>query len=162
MKPGTGAEDPFADDDETSEEEEAEAETGEQQSPDSGLTADTDTMTQTDTDSKETDSSQPVGSSGSGPISGSTADRDAGLASSEDDTIPYVLRRTSVKADREDKSFPLQQSTMDLEQEIQREVEGYVDANVYDSDFREAAYIIGLQHADEVADLLLEWGYEYR
>jgi len=79
-----------------------------------------------------------------------------------DQEIPYILRRSSVKAGRSEKSVPLQQSTLTLEGEVREQVEDAVDADVYDSDLREAALLVGLRHADEVADVLLEWGYEFR
>lgn len=83
-------------------------------------------------------------------------------ATAESEEIPYVLRRSAVKEGRTQVGFPLQDSTITLEKEIQREVEDRIEADIYQSDLREAAYIVGLQHADEVADLLSEWGYEYR
>lgn len=85
-----------------------------------------------------------------------------GAVTTKSDEIPYVLRRSAVNEGRTQVGFALRDSTMSLEKESQRDIEDLVDADVYQSDLREAAFIIGLQHTDKVADLLLDWGYEYR
>lgn len=87
---------------------------------------------------------------------------DAGSAGAASSEIPYVLRRSEVKEGRKDTSFPLQASTRDLEKQAAPEISSKVGVDVPLSDVREVAYLVGLQHQDEVVEQLLEWGYEHR
>lgn len=76
--------------------------------------------------------------------------------------IPWVLRRSSVKDDRPNMTqFFLQESTDRAEREFQREVEDILEKDVYLLDLREAAYQVAMEHPDEVAAVLREWGYDY-
>ena len=145
MKSGTG-DDPFADD-ATDAEESVDAETAAEE-PDSDSDADS-------------ASAEPQ----------STVDAPANASDDADDTsgdepdapdIPWVLRRSSVKADRPNVTqFFLRDETDRAERRFQSDVEELLDADVYTLDLREAAYLVAMRHPDEVADELRDWGYEY-
>lgn len=81
----------------------------------------------------------------------------------DDDGIPWVLRRRSVKDDRPNVTqFFLRDETDRAERRFRGEVEERLDTDVYLLDLREAAYVVAMQHPDEVASLLGRWGYDYR
>lgn len=76
--------------------------------------------------------------------------------------IPWVLRRGSVKGDRDNvHQFFLRDDTARGERELRNEVETILDTEVSKLDLREAAYLVAMQHPDEVAAQLRDWGYEY-
>lgn len=112
-------------------------------------------------DVDESDESGRVSEASTGGAERAAVDDTDSTADSSDE-IPYVLRRAEVKEGRKDTSFPLRESTRQLEREAAGEIEAAVGADVPLSDVREVAYIVGLQHRDEVVEQLLEWGYEHR
>jgi hypothetical protein len=73
--------------------------------------------------------------------------------------IPYKFRRDSVKDGRDRVPLFLQEETKRAEHEALREFEDRFDENVSLTDLREAFIKVGLQHPDEVAERLEEWGY---
>jgi hypothetical protein len=93
------------------------------------------------------------------------ADQDDAADSATDDEdadIPYLLRRSNVKDDRTDVAFALRDDTRTEAEATLANIKRELDTKVYSSDFREAAFLVGLQHTDEVVELLRDWGYEYR
>ena len=75
------------------------------------------------------------------------------------DTLPWIYRRSSITDGRpKTVQLHLQQSTVDREHDALRDVP--IDETVNKADFREAAYVVGLQHLDDVAGQLREWGYD--
>ncbi|WP_136602712.1 hypothetical protein [Salinigranum halophilum] len=148
MKSGTG-DDPFGDlvseeqRDEEASESPAEATDDE---PAADVAVDAATATDGDADT-ETDTTSALDVDGAG----------------DDDGIPWVLRRRSVKDDRPNVTqFFLRDETDRAERRFRGEVEERLDTDVYLLDLREAAYVVAMQHPDEVASLLGQWGYDYR
>ncbi len=91
-----------------------------------------------------------------------SADGDDAGASDDAPDIPWVLRRSSVKADRPNVTqFFLRDETDRAERRFQSDVEDILDADVYTLDLREAAYLVAMRHPEEVAAELRDWGYEY-
>ncbi len=131
MKKGTG-DDPFADD-EPEEPEEPEAEQPGEQSPD---------------DAELT-----------------MADADPATSSTETTTLPYYQRRSSVKEDRDDVlQFFVREDTAQGEDDLERAVADELDIRpkeLYKLDLREAALLVAMDHPEEVANKLREWGYEH-
>lgn len=90
----------------------------------------------------------------------------------EDDTIeepetdadvPYLLVRSGVKDRRDVVGIGLQKETRDLENRLLKELEDEIGvSNLPVMDLREAAYLVGLRHAEETKEILLNWGYEHR
>ncbi|WP_142861207.1 hypothetical protein [Salinigranum halophilum] len=152
MKSGTG-DDPFGDlvseergDEEASESptETTSETTDDEPAADVAVDAATDTDGDADT---ETDTTSALDVDGAG----------------DDDGIPWVLRRRSVKDDRPNVTqFFLRDETDRAERRFRGEVEERLDTDVYLLDLREAAYVVAMQHPDEVASLLGRWGYDYR
>ena len=154
MKSGTG-DDPFADDatdasDETPDEtdETPDASTGDDAdgTADAPSEADADANPAADADDESSDDDP----------------SDVDAESDDAPDIPWVLRRSSVKADRPNVTqFFLRDETDRAERRFQSDVEDILDADVYTLDLREAAYVVAMRHPDEVATELREWGYEY-
>ena len=164
MKSGTG-DDPFADD-ATDADESAEADG----SPDAESAADagSESGPASEAEDPATDASADGASGGDGD--GDAADEsgpsdDPAEAADEPDdapAIPWVLRRSSVKADRPNVTqFFLRDETDRAERRFQSDVEEILDTDVYTLDLREAAYLVAMRHPDEVAAELRDWGYEY-
>lgn len=155
MKSGTG-DDPFADD--TTEDDDEEAVEAE-------LDAEIDTETEAADSTPETGTSESETGEESGQETASTAD----ATTSESDTepvessdIPWVLRRSGVKEDRPNMTqFFLRDATDQAERDFRRDVEKILEKDVYLLDLREAAYQVAMEHPDEVAAVLEDWGYDY-
>ncbi|USZ70170.1 hypothetical protein NGM10_17925 (plasmid) [Halorussus salilacus] len=148
MKDGTGS-DPFADDslteDGTADDDDA---TTSQQTDDGTTSGDTETDDETTTGDTETDDgSEPEEQDGDTKV-------DAG-------ELPWAVRRNSVKSDREMVQFYLREFVQERESEFQRAVENETGYDTYLTDVREAAYLVAMNHPEEVAGLLDEWGCEY-
>jgi len=101
-------------------------------------------------------------------VSGATADDDkerrsnaATGNSSDDGGLPWAVERNSVKSDREMVQFYLRDFVQDRESEFRREVESETGYDAYLTDVREAAYLVAMDHPEEVAELLDDWGCEY-
>lgn len=80
----------------------------------------------------------------------------------ESDRYPYAIRRGSWDDERSgNRKFVMRPETVEMEELAAREVTEVLfsntDLNV--TDLREAAYIVGLQHFDEVVEVLNEWGF---
>lgn len=75
--------------------------------------------------------------------------------------LPWIYRRSSITDGRaKTVQLHLQQSTLDDEHGELTEIEDRIEESVNKADLREAAYLVGLQHVDEVTDQLREWGYD--
>lgn len=79
------------------------------------------------------------------------------------DEIPYIIRRQTVKEDRNDRhTYFLREEFVELEDEIHEAVADELDTRQKDvsvTDVREA--IVATADADEVAEKLREWGVEH-
>lgn len=75
--------------------------------------------------------------------------------------LPWVLTRSSITDGREQTvQLHLQQSTVNTQRETTRTLESELGESVKKADLREAALLVGLQHTDEIAATLREWGYD--
>ncbi|RRJ29971.1 hypothetical protein [Halocatena pleomorpha] len=139
MKTGTG-DDPFADDPDPTEQEEQ------------GI--DTEDTANDDQDKETSDQKEVVSTDES-------EENETGEGLKQDD-IPWVLRRERVKDGRPE-MIPtyVRQETADAEPEFVRDVEKIVGRDVYKFDVREAAMLVAMEHPEEVAAQLNDWGYKY-
>ncbi|SDY63164.1 hypothetical protein [Halopenitus persicus] len=75
--------------------------------------------------------------------------------------LPWVLTRNNITDGRDQTvQLHLQQSTVDTHREAAQTIETKLGESVKKADLREAALLVGLQHTDEVAATLREWGYD--
>lgn len=75
--------------------------------------------------------------------------------------LPWILTRNSITDGREQTvQLHLQQSTVTTQREATRTLESELGEQVKKADLREAALLVGLQHTDEIAATLREWGYD--
>lgn len=84
---------------------------------------------------------------------------DARRASQQTMQIPYKFRRDGVHDGRDRVPLFLQADTKRAERDALRELEDRFDDDVSLTDLREALVKVGLNHLDEVAIQLEEWGY---
>jgi hypothetical protein len=77
-------------------------------------------------------------------------------------SIPWVLARDSVHAQRSARQVHLQDGTLARERELRNTVERDLNETVELTDLREAALLVAMDHPDEVADQLRKWGYDYK
>lgn len=154
MKSGTG-DDPFAEE----LEEESDEPKPESDEPDPDLDIDqneaSEQATETETQSEgDTDESATANSRDTDP--------EASTGQIDTQDIPWVLRRGGVKDDRPNMTqFFLRDSTDQAERGFQQDVENILNKDVYLLDLREAAYQVAMNHPEEVAEVLEEWGYDY-
>jgi hypothetical protein len=150
MKEGTGGDpfgdDPFGDDDSSDDPlgESNATDSGEAEpNGDGGAAADA------------SDSAEPA------DVDTEDSSRDSTGDAGGDDGLPWAVERNSVKSDREMVQFYLREFAQDRESEFQREVEAETGYDTYLTDVREAAYLVAMNHPEEVAELLDDWGCEY-
>jgi len=76
--------------------------------------------------------------------------------------LPWIYERDSITDGRKKTvQLHLQKSTLDRQREGKTSVEDVLGESVKKADLREAALLVGLEHIDEVADQLREWGYDF-
>lgn len=98
--------------------------------------------------SVDTGTQSDTGSGGSGGSDAATGD------------IPWVLRRNSITDGREQTvQLHLQGETLNVQRSQKSIIESRLGESVRKADLREAALLVGLQHTDDVVDVLEEWGY---
>ena len=74
--------------------------------------------------------------------------------------IPWILRRNSITDGRDQTvQLHLQKETMDVQRKQKSLIEARLGESVRKADLREAALLVGLQHTDDVVNVLKEWGY---
>lgn len=79
----------------------------------------------------------------------------------DNEGLPWAVERSSVKSEREMVQFYLRSFVQERESEFQHEVEAETGYDTYLTDVREAAYLVAMNHPEEVAQLLDDWGCEY-
>lgn len=83
----------------------------------------------------------------------------------DEHSLPYYQRRSSVKEDRDDVlQFFVQEDTAKGEDDLESAVADELDIRakeLYKLDLREAAFLVAMEHPEEVADKLRDWGYEF-
>ena len=76
--------------------------------------------------------------------------------------LPWIYERNSITDGRaQTVQLHLQQTTLDRQREGKRDVESLLGESIKKADLREAALLVGLEHIDEVATQLREWGYDF-
>lgn len=90
------------------------------------------------------------------------ADQDTATEESDDDDLPRIYDRSSVKGERPEViQLHVRQPTVDAEEQAFDEVKRRLEnKRVYLTDFREAAYLVAMEHLDEVEAKMSEWGYD--
>lgn len=90
------------------------------------------------------------------------SERETPTDGGDDDSLPRIYERSSVKGERPEViQLHVRQPTVDAEQEAFDEVKRRLENNrVYLTDFREAAYLVAMDHLDEVEAKMSEWGYD--
>jgi len=74
--------------------------------------------------------------------------------------IPWILRRNSITDGRDQTvQLHLQEETMNVQRKQKSLIEARLGESVRKADLREAALLVGLQHTDDVVNVLKEWGY---
>lgn len=110
---------------------------------------DTEPETREQTPNAEPEESEPV------------VDSPAEDVEESNESLPWAVQRDSVKSGREMVQFFLQADTQSEEREFERDVEDAAGYDVLLTDLREAAYLVAMNHPDEVAEILDEWGCEF-
>jgi hypothetical protein len=86
---------------------------------------------------------------------------ESGTNSTSAREIPWVLRRNSITDGRDQTvQLHLQEETMNVQRKQKSLIEARLGENIRKADLREAALLVGLQHTDDVVDVLREWGYD--
>jgi hypothetical protein len=76
--------------------------------------------------------------------------------------LPWIFERNGITDGREKTvQLHLQQQTITGERELVTTLEQQLNESVNKADAREAAYLVAMNHVDEVADQLREWGYDH-
>jgi len=89
---------------------------------------------------------------------GDTVETSVNNASAGD--IPWILRRNSITDGRDQTvQLHLQEETMNVQRKQKSLIEARLGESVRKADLREAALLVGLQHTDDIVDVLKEWGY---
>ncbi|ELZ43361.1 hypothetical protein C464_16582 [Halorubrum coriense DSM 10284] len=78
----------------------------------------------------------------------------------EESALPWIHRRDGVKDGRSHKTIHYTEHTLKRERrELLGAVEDELGEDIELTDAREAAYLVGMDHVDEIAEVLREWGY---
>ena len=76
--------------------------------------------------------------------------------------LPWAIRRDGPKDERPEViQLFVQEGMRDREKDFRRDVERELGNDVFKTDLREAAYLVAMNHPDEVAETLREWGCEH-
>lgn len=116
-----------------------------------------------DTDDNDTlsNNSDSLGNAKHG-ANGQTSDETDDTTELSGDGLPWIYQRNSITDGREKTvQLHLQRSTLDDQREAKTQIEQQLGESVRKADLREAALLVGLQHVDETADLLRNWGYDF-
>ena len=84
-----------------------------------------------------------------------------GFEDTGNDGVPYAVRRSGVKAERDMEPVWMQAETVEKQKDVKQEVERILGYDVYLTDFKEAAYLEGLSNPEGIAERLDDWGCEY-
>lgn len=76
------------------------------------------------------------------------------------ESIPYKLRRDKVNEGREQVPYFIREEITEAEDELHDTLEEILGEDVYKSDYREAAMVVGQRNPELVAEILREWGYD--
>lgn len=85
---------------------------------------------------------------------------ESGVNNTSTGDIPWILRRNSITDGRDQTvQLHLQEETINVQRKQKSLIEARLGESVRKADLREAALLVGLQHTDDVVDVLKEWGY---
>lgn len=115
-----------------------------------------DDNTETQSDSTAT-ATEPTESGNTNEVKSSSQD----VTGEAGTSIPWILARDSVHAERSARQVHLQDGTLTRERELRNTVERILNEDVELTDLREAALLVAMDHPQEVADQLRSWGYDY-
>ncbi|WP_276256748.1 hypothetical protein [Halomontanus rarus] len=89
-------------------------------------------------------------------------DEESSESESTSGGLPWIYRRSSITDGRSKTvQLHLQESTRERQTEALSDIESELGESVKKADLREAALLVGMDHIDEVADVLREWGYDF-
>ena len=168
MKSGVG-DDPFADEDgsdtteNTESKPEAEPEntppedTGEATTPDSKQSTHSSTSTNTEAETETETPKEQINASSLNNVDV------VGSVPHEDERIPFIMSRQSVKGSRDGKilQIALNQETQNYLEEAVRQIQREYDDDVKKMDITEAVLLSGLMNLGDVDSVLRKWGYEF-
>ncbi len=78
-----------------------------------------------------------------------------------DGELPWIYHRNSITDGREKTvQLHLQNESLERERQQKSTIQEELGESVKKADLREAALLVGLEHIDEVAKQLREWGYD--
>jgi len=168
MKSGVG-DDPFADEDSSDTDENTEPkpetepentqpdDTGEATTPDSTQSTHSSTSTKTET---ETETEEPKEQMNSSSLNNVDV---VNSVPHEDERIPFIMSRQSVKGSRDGKilQIALNQETQNYLEEAVRQIQREYDDDVKKMDITEAVLLSGLMNLGDVDSVLRKWGYEF-
>jgi cobalamin biosynthesis protein CobT len=167
MKSGASS-DPFAEeaDTESSTDEEATDSTSE-----SEATTETNETTSSTEDDQNHSSSMETETTTSSDTAGNSSDTATETTDSESESatqtadqteIPWIFRRDKVKADRPNVHQLFVRPETDRKyRQFESTLETEMDVDLSRLDVREAVYLVGMRHTNEVRSLLESWGYNY-
>lgn len=163
MKSGVG-DDPFADEDgsDTDENTEPKPETEPENTPpedtDEATTPNSKQSTQSSTSTKTKAPEKEM-------LTSSLNNVDiVGSVPHEDERIPFIMSRQSVKGSRDGKilQIALNQETQNYLEEAVREIQREYDDDVKKMDITEAVLLSGLMNLGDVDSVLQKWGYDFQ
>ena len=166
MKSGVG-DDPFADEDDSDTAENTEPkpetepentqpeDTGEATTPDTTQSTSTHSSTSTKTETEEPKEQMNASSLNNVDVVNSVPH--------EDERIPFIMSRQSVKGSRDGKilQIALNQETQNYLEEAVRQIQREYDDDVKKMDITEAVLLSGLMNLGDVDSVLRKWGYEF-
>jgi len=166
MKSGVG-DDPFADEDDSDTAENTEPkpesepentppeDTSEAPTPDSKQSIHSSTSPNTETETEAPEEQMNASSLDNVDVVGSVPH--------EDERIPFIMSRQSVKGSRDGKilQIALNQETQNYLEEAVREIQREYDDDVKKMDITEAVLLSGLMNLGDVDSVLRKWGYEF-
>jgi hypothetical protein len=113
----------------------------------------------TDVDSQTDDTEQRSSEVSATTSSGQQNASEGGQPS--DTGLPWIYRRSGITDGRHKTvQLHLQRETVNEEDEFQTALTRELGEKPKKADIREAAFLIGMQQLDDVANLLREWGYD--
>jgi len=165
MKSGVG-DDPFADEDEDDDDTAERTESKPVVEPTNTTSVDNDKVTTSDIEQSSHDSTSKKTDTSEGQMdTSSLAKVDVvGSVAHEDERIPFVMSRQSVKGSRDGKilQIALNQETQNSLEEAVRQIQREFDDDVKKMDISEAVLIAGLMNLGDVDSVLRTWGYDFQ
>ena len=161
----SGASDPFADD-------AAAVDEGDEQGENESVSAPADEANDVESESNDAEDGPNDGNDAADASSSDGSSSD--IVSADDQSgaesrstiskadLPLLLRRDTVKAERENVHQLFVQDDTDTEaRRAENELSERLDTDVYRLDAREAIYLAGMRNLADAEEILVEWGYGF-